>query len=74
MKSRNVAVDLEGSSTLPCDKRPDLVPLMLDGIPVCKVPRAEFAQWMDHFRDLKIRGGDKMISPHTEIVGFDKQR
>ncbi|OEH75404.1 DNA-directed RNA polymerase I subunit [Cyclospora cayetanensis] len=89
MKARGMCVDLEGVSGLPpadlgaavgeraldhggsgCTK---CVPLVVDGIVVCKIRKSEFKFWLQQLWHAKVCGLEG-FKTHWELVGFDEDR
>ena len=89
MKLRGACVDLEGVSGLPPSDlgasaggealgqfgrgSVKCIPLVVDGVVVCKIPKAEFKFWFDQLRHAKGCGLEG-FKTHWELVGFDEGR
>ncbi|CDJ66821.1 DNA-directed RNA polymerase, related [Eimeria necatrix] len=89
MKARGACVDLDGVSGLPpsdlgaaCGGQAashgeggnvKCVPLVVDGVVVCKIRKPEFSFWMEQLRHAKGCGLDG-FKTHWELVGFDEDR
>ncbi|CDI86560.1 DNA-directed RNA polymerase I subunit RPA2, putative [Eimeria praecox] len=89
MKLRGACVDLEGVSGLPPSDlgaaaggealgqlgggSVKCIPLVVDGIVVCKIRKTEFKFWFDQLRHAKGCGLEG-FKTHWELVGFDEER
>ncbi|CDJ31653.1 DNA-directed RNA polymerase I subunit RPA2, putative [Eimeria mitis] len=88
MKARGACVDLEGISGLPPSDLGaaagaqavgqlgrggvKCIPLVVDGVVVCKIRKAEFGFWFDQLRHAKGCGLEG-FKTHWELVGFDEE-
>ncbi|CDJ46216.1 DNA-directed RNA polymerase I subunit RPA2, putative [Eimeria brunetti] len=88
MKARGACVDLEGISGLPPSDigaaagaqalgqfgggTVKCIPLVVDGVVVCKIRKTEFKFWFDQLRHAKGCGLEG-FKTHWELVGFDEE-
>ncbi|KAH0488663.1 MAG: hypothetical protein KVP17_003969 [Porospora cf. gigantea B] len=68
---RNVAVNLSGRTITPPVSLPNSVPVVVDGVPICHVPRREFDHWVKLIRQTKMTGAEG-LPVHMEIAAFKK--